>query len=93
VQIQLRRYFLGLVGFAFVISWASAGALTALLALTVCISIVAVPDLLSRQAAAPTRRRSSERTRAHLRARPLRDEAEHELPLVPDEPSLIFEAL
>ena len=91
MQIQLRRYFLGLVGFAFVISWASAGALTAILALTVRIAIVAGPGLLRRQAAAPTRRRSSDRTRA--RARLLRDEAEHELPLVPDEPSLVFEAL
>ena len=82
VDRQLHRYFLGLVGFAFVVTWATLGLVTALLAVVACTALVAGPQQLQR-------RRRPARPRP-IRARPLPDEAES-LPLVPDEPSLILE--
>ena len=82
VDNQLHRYFLGLVGFAFVVTWATLGLLTAVLAVAACTALVAGPQQLQR-------RRRPARPRP-IRARPLLDEAES-LPLVPDEPSLILE--
>ena len=79
---QLQRYFVGLVGFGFVVAWSAAGVVTALLAVAACAALVAGPQLLRRQ-------RRAARPRP-VRARPLREEAES-LPLVPDEPSLILE--
>ena len=79
---QLHRYFLGLVGFAFVVTWTTIGATTAVLAVVVCAALVAGPQQLQR-------RRRPARPRP-VRARPLMDEAEN-LPLVPDEPWLILE--
>jgi len=82
VDNQLHRYFLGLVGFAFVVTWATLGLAVAVLALAACAALVAGPQQLER-------RRRPARPRP-IRSRPLRDEAER-LPLVPDEPSLILE--
>jgi hypothetical protein len=82
VDRQLHRYFLGLVGFAFVVTWATIGAVTAVVAIVACAALVAGPQQLQR-------RRRPARTRP-MRARPMMDEAES-LPLVPDEPSLILE--
>jgi hypothetical protein len=79
---QLQRYFLGLVGFAFVVTCATLGVVTAVLAVVACAALVAGPQQLRR-------RRRPARPRP-IRARPLPDEAES-LPLVPDEPSLILE--
>ena len=79
---QLRRYFLGLVGFAFVVTWATLGLVTAVLAVVACTALVAGPRQLQR-------RRRPARPRP-IRSRALPDEAES-LPLVPDEPSLILE--
>jgi hypothetical protein len=81
---QLRRYFIGLVGFGFVACWSAAGFLTALLAAATCVAIVVAPQLSHRE------RRSQRRPRP-IRARPLRDEDPGSLPMVPDEPSLIIE--
>ncbi|HEY8030049.1 MAG TPA: hypothetical protein VIE38_11120 [Gaiellaceae bacterium] len=79
---QLQRYFVGLIGFGFVVAWSAAGVVTAILALLACAALVAGPQLLQRQ-------RRAVRPRP-VRARPLREEAEG-LPLVPDDPSLILE--
>ncbi|HEY4413903.1 MAG TPA: hypothetical protein VGN06_12965 [Gaiellaceae bacterium] len=79
---QLQRYFVGLIGFGFVVAWSAAGVVTAILGVVACAALVAGPQLLQR-------RRRAVRPRP-VRARPLRDEVES-LPLVPDEPSLILE--
>jgi len=91
VDAQLRRYFVGIIGFGFVACWSATGFLTALLALATCVALVLAPGSVARQSRA--RRRGHRRpssTRA-VRARPLREEDDRSLPLVPDEPSLIFE--
>ena len=84
---QLRRYFAGLVGFAFVVCWAAGSLLTAVLATGACVAVVNAPGLLA------TRRKARPRTvrQRPMRARPLREELPESLPLVPDEPSLIIE--
>lgn len=73
---QLHRYFLGLVAFGFVVTWAAAGALVALLAAAACAAIVFSPRLrraVARQSRPkPTRRRTTP------------------YELVPDDPSLIL---
>jgi hypothetical protein len=90
VEAQLRRYFLGLVGFGFVACWAAAGLVTGALAVAACAAIVAGPQLLRRRTAT-RRRRAEPRRRPPVRARALEDEEPLGLPLVPDEPSLILE--
>jgi len=90
VEAQLRRYFLGLVGFGFVACWAAVGLVTGLLAVTACAAIVAGPQLLRRRTAS-RKRRAEPRRRPPVRARALADEEPQSLPLVPDEPSLILE--
>jgi hypothetical protein len=79
---QLHRYFVGSVGFGFVVAWATVGPITAALAVCACAALAAGPQYLERRRR-PARPRS-------VRARPLSDEVER-LPLVPDEPSLILE--
>ncbi len=91
MEAQLRRYFLGLVGFGFVACWAAAGLVTGLLCIAACAVIVAGPQLLRRRTATSRKRRAEPRRRQPVRARPLMDEAPLELPLVPDEPSLVLE--
>jgi len=91
VEAQLRRYFLGLVGFGFVACWAAAGLVTAVLAVAACAAIVAGPQLLRRRTATSRKRRAEPRRRPPVRARALADEDLLSLPLVPDEPSLILE--
>jgi hypothetical protein len=82
VERQLQRYFVGAVAFGFVVSWATLGAVTAVLAVVACAALVAGPQQIQR-------RRRPVRSRP-VRTRPLGEEAER-LPLVPDEPSLILE--
>ncbi|MFL5913354.1 MAG: hypothetical protein ACJ768_22650 [Gaiellaceae bacterium] len=84
---QLRRYFAGLVGFAFVACWATGGLLMAVLATGACIAAVNGPTLLANRRQAQSR---AVRPRP-VRTRPLREEMPEGLPLVPDEPSLIIE--
>jgi hypothetical protein len=79
------RYFLGLVCFGAVAVSATAGLLPALLSLFACAVGVFAPHLLTNQRTErPPRRRP-------LGTRPLHDEAQESLPMVPDEPSLIIE--
>jgi hypothetical protein len=87
VEMQLRRYFAGLVGFGFVVCWATGGLLTAVLATGACVVVVNAPGLLAKRRKARPR---AVRPR-HVRARPLGEEIPESLPLVPDEPSLIIE--
>jgi hypothetical protein len=86
---QVRRYFIGLIGFAFVACWAAVGPTVAISALTACMVVVLAPDLRRKAA---TTRRPAPRPRA-VRVRELSEEEPDELPLVPDEPSLIVEAV
>jgi len=87
VEMQLRRYFAGLVAFGSVVCWATDGLLTAVLATGACIAIVNAPALLANRRRARPR---AQRPRP-IRTRPLREEMPEGLPLVPDEPSLIIE--
>jgi len=87
VEMQLRRYFAGLVAFGFVVCWATTGLVTAALAMGACVAIVNAPVLLAKRRKARPR---AVRPRP-VRARPLREELPESLPLVPDEPSLIIE--
>jgi hypothetical protein len=89
---QVRRYFIGLVGFGFTSVVASAGALTALAAVAVCLAVVCRPQIakgfLNSRTRRPNHRHRTPRT---IRTRPLVGERPDDLPLVPDEPSLILE--
>jgi hypothetical protein len=88
----MRRYFLGLVSFAFVAVWAAAGMLPAALSLLACVLTVSAPRLLGRRTAIRSHRSVHERRQRHpVRTRPLRNEVAPTLPMVPDEPSLIVE--
>jgi hypothetical protein len=82
VEGQVRRYYFGLVAFGFVVAWATTGLTTAMLAVAACGLIVLGPRLLAHGQAKP--RKSRPRP---VRTRPLHEE----LPLVPDDPSLIVE--
>jgi hypothetical protein len=94
VERQLRRYFLGLISFAFVVTWVAVGILTAFLGVLGALTAsVVVPALLDtrRLGRRPAQRRAGNIPRARaVTARPLAGEAAEELPLVPDEPSLII---
>ena len=88
---QLRRYFVGMISFGFVVTWVAVGALAAFLgtATAVATSIV-IPTLLdARRARRRTAHRRAVRPRV-VTSRQLADEGPEELPLVPDEPSLII---
>ncbi|HEY2555924.1 MAG TPA: hypothetical protein VGI08_02360 [Diaminobutyricibacter sp.] len=87
---QVHRYFVGVIGFAFVACWSALGLMTALAALTLCAALVSGPALVSnlmrvRHTSARPRRHTASRSRSSLQER------DHELPLVPDEPSLVLE--
>lgn len=80
---EVRRYFIGLTGFAFVVCWATLGLLVALGALATCLVIVLGPEV-------STRRRRARPPRT-VRARPLAEERSPEHQLVPDDPSLVLD--
>lgn len=80
---EVRRYFIGLTAFAFVMCWATAGPLAAVAALGLCAGIVWGPDVAAR-------RRRTRRPRP-VRARPLAGERRSGHSLVPDDPSLVIE--
>jgi hypothetical protein len=86
---HLQRYTLGLGGASFVIVWTTLGSKTALLA-AVCAVVAANWQRLAGVVQDRRRRPLPVRQRTALRARPLREEGDDELPLVPDEPSLIL---
>lgn len=78
---QLRRYAVGAVGFAFVVTWATLGATTAVVATVVLVAGANVHRL------APGAARAR---RPAIAARPLRSERTRDRRLVPDDPSLVF---
>lgn len=87
---QVRRYALGIAGAGFVVVWTTLGFTTAALALAGALlasNLQRLREITHRRPrnAGPMRQRQA------VRARPLRAEAE-ELPLVPDDPSLIINA-
>jgi hypothetical protein len=86
---HLQRYTLALGGASFVIVWTTLGSKTALLA-AVCAVVAANWQRLAGVVQDRRSRPLPVRQRAALRARPLREEGDDELPLVPDEPSLIL---
>lgn len=88
---QLRRYFIGIIGFGFVACWSATGFLTATLALAACVGLVLAPGRVLRPSRVQRRAHRRPRATRAVRARPLREEGDRPLPLVPDEPSLIFE--
>lgn len=71
---DISRYFLAAFAFAFVVTWATLGALVAIVAAAVCLAVVLGPS--ARRPARGRRRPAPRRTTASE--------------LVPDEPSLIF---
>ena len=86
---QVRRYVLGAAGAGFVLVWTTLGSTTAILALLAALVATNSQRLIGiaqyrRQRPLPSRQRPV------LRARPLRDESYDELPLVPDDPSLVI---
>jgi hypothetical protein len=94
MQQQLHRFFLGAVGFGFVVVWATLGATDAVLAVLVCLAAANARLLLGvgveragRRKPKPARER-----RPRLTARSLEDEGEwpQPHPLVPDDPSLVL---
>jgi hypothetical protein len=91
VEKQLRRYFVGMISFGFVVTWVAVGALAAFLGTATAVAAsILIPGLLDARRA---RRRAAHRRAVRPRvvtSRPLADEGPEELPLVPDEPSLII---
>lgn len=89
---QLRRYFIGVISFGFIVTWMAVGIVTAFLGLLCAFATTTVvPALLdTRRAHQRTKHRRVAPPRARsVTTRPLDAE---ELPLVPDEPSLIITA-
>ena len=89
---QVHRYFIGLVGFGFASVAAIAGVLVALAALAVCVALVHGPEIAKGRLTSRTQRRNRRhRPPRTIRTRPLVGDGADDLPLVPDEPSLIIE--
>jgi hypothetical protein len=92
VERQLRRYFVGLISFGFIVTWIAVGTTAAFLGLVGAVISTIVPGVLdARRARRRADRGVGNRGRARgVTARQLADEGPEELPLVPDEPSLII---
>ena len=88
---QALRYVLGAAGAGFVLTWATLGSTTAILALLAALVAANYPRLIGIRAG---RRQPPphSRRRPEIRARPQRAETDNDLPMVPDEPSLIINA-
>jgi hypothetical protein len=94
VERQLRRYFVGIISFGFIVTWIAVGALAAFVgvigAVTTSIVLPALLDARRTRPVPPRRHTRHERPTRSVATRPITDEAADELPLVPDEPSLII---
>lgn len=84
---QLHRYFLGIVGFAFVVTWVTLGATAAVAAAVVCLAGANLQHLLPRIGGT---QRAHRPRRTKLSSRPLHAEHRRSHELVPDDPSLII---
>lgn len=82
---RLHNIFLGTLGFAFVVVWATLGATDAVLAVVACLAGANAYRL-----GLTPRRTATRERRPAITARPLRDEGHERHPLVPDDPSLII---
>jgi hypothetical protein len=91
VEQQLRRYFIGIISFGFIVTWITVGTLTAFLGLLAAFVATRAPALLDarRGQHGGGRRQPQRRPPRAVHTRPLAAE-DVELPLVPDEPSLII---
>jgi hypothetical protein len=89
METQLRRYFFGVIGFAFVITSATLGVTDAILAVIVGGIAMNAGQLVRLRERARIRSAPERRPRrVALAARPMH--AEHAYQLVPDDPSLIL---
>jgi hypothetical protein len=86
---HVHRYVVGAAGAGFVIVWTTLGLKTAVLA-AVCALVSANWRRLAGIAQHRLARPVPHRQRPAIRTRPLREEYDDELPLVPDEPSLVI---
>ena len=88
---QARQYVFGAAGAAFVLIWTTLGLETAVLAAVGALLATNSQRLIG-IVRGRRRRPLPSRQRPALRTRPLREESDEGLPLVPDEPSLIISA-
>lgn len=79
---QVQRYMLGAAGAGLVLVWTTLGLTTAVLAVLGALAAANAQQLIGLA--------GSRRRRQTVRVRPLRAERDDELPLVPDEPSLVI---
>jgi hypothetical protein len=88
---QLRRYFFGVLGFAFIVTWTTLGATSAVVATVTCLAGANLHRLLPRTGKRQLRSERGRRVQpTKLTARPLRAEHVRAHQLVPEEPSLII---
>ena len=88
---RVRQYVFGAAGAGFVLVWTTLGLTTAILAVVAALVAMNSQRLIGiAQYRRP--RPLPSRQRPVMRARPLREEGYDELPLVPDDPSLIISA-
>lgn len=89
MQQHVQRYVVGAAGAGFVLVWTTLGLKTAVLAAAGAL-VAANWQRLAGLAQSRRPRPVPHRQRPAIRARPLREEGDDELPLVPDEPSLVI---
>ncbi len=93
---QINRYFVGIISFAVVATWMSAGLLVASVSLVAALLAMRIVPALMTPASRRRRvdrpespaRRASKRPRKLVSTRPVAEEGEYQL--VPDDPSLIL---
>jgi hypothetical protein len=98
VEQQLRRYFIGIISFAFFGTWLSAGVVAAFVGLLAALVAMRVIPALAETARRddqirrrePSARRKRPKQRKVVRTRPLAEEDADDRPLIPDDPSLII---
>jgi hypothetical protein len=86
---QVRRYATALAGAGVVLIWTTLGLRTTILAVAGALATANYQRLIG---IARGRRQVRSRQRPAIRARPLREESNGALPMVPDDPSLIINA-
>ena len=91
---QLRRYFIGIISFAFFGTWLSAGVVAAFVGLLAALVAMRVIPAARRDDQIRRREQSARRKRPKqrkvVRTRPLAEEDADDRPLIPDDPSLII---
>jgi hypothetical protein len=90
MQQHVHRYVVGAAGAGFVLVWTTLGLKTAVLAAVGALVAANWQRLAGIVQYRRPPRPVPHRQRPAIRARPLREEGDYELPLVPDEPSLVI---